>query len=217
MIRIYILKVEQLMDEDFGTLAEALPFGGSEASRLLAISNSKHKWESLGGLIALSRLVEKCESNGVPFSREILRAPSGKPFFNSPNAPHFGISHSHGIAAAALSDCKYGEIGFDIEVIDRDYDFLRVADRYFTDSEKSELEASGNTPESFFAIWTAKEALAKADGRGLSALISGSSDRLLNAMHLTRLNIDIGNTAAVMSIYSYVKGQPIQIYKEENK
>lgn len=211
MIKIYILDTESLCKEEFSGLVDSLPFGEAEKTRLLAISNSKHKWESLGGLVALSRLLGKMPSDAV-LSTEIRRATSGKPYFNSPASPFFSVSHSKGIAAAAIVDCKYGEIGFDIEAVDENYDFHRITSRCFSEAEKTQITESKNPAEAFFSLWTAKEAMAKIDGGGLSALISGSRTSL--SAHVSKLNVDISGKRVVMSVCSYVADQPIQIFTD---
>ena len=213
MIRVYILQTENLLKTDFLELVNALPFGEKEKERLLAINNSKHKWESLGGLVALWRLLEKTDASydGLTY---IERGPSGKPYFNFPASPYFSISHSRGIAAAAICDYKYGEIGFDIEVIDKGYDFSHIAERFFNDVEKAELEAGGNSANAFFSIWTAKEAYAKLGGQGLSALLASKDAQRTRGISLSRLNISVGERQAVFSICSYVAEQPIQIYTD---
>ena len=213
MIRIYILRTENLSKTDFLELVNSLPFGEAEKERLLAIKNSKHKWESLGGLVALWRLMERSE---FPYDglTVIERTPSGKPYFNFPISPHFSISHSQGIAAAAICDYKYGEIGFDIEVIDQGYDFPHIAERFFTDAEKAELEAGKNSAVSFFSIWTAKEAYAKLGGQGLSDLFANKDKPRPQNVSLSKLNISLGDRQAVLSVCSYVAEQPIQIYTD---
>ena len=213
MIRIYILRTENLLKSDFSELVNSLPFGEAEKQRLLAIKSSRHKWESLGGLIALWRLMEKSE---FPYDglTVIERTPSGKPYFNFPVSPHFSISHSQGIAAAAICDYKYGEIGFDIEVIDQKYDFYTIAERFFTDDEKAELEASKNSAVTFFSIWTAKEAYAKLGGQGLSELLARKDKPRQKNLSLSKLNISLGDRQAVFSVCSYVAEQPIQIYTD---
>ena len=216
MIRVYILNTDRLSDESIFELIDTLPFGEAEKTRLLAINSSKHKRESLGGLLALSRLLDKCCADTSGFSTEIIRSPSGKPYFNSPNAPYFGISHSQGVAAAAIVDCKYGEIGFDVELVNEQYDFMRIAERYFDGNERAELERNGNSALSFFSLWTAKEARAKIDGRGLSALLSDRSKSISDGTFLTRLCVEVGDRQAVLSVCSYVAGQSVQIYKDKD-
>ena len=213
MIKVYILDTDALRKEEFSSLVDSLPFGEAEKTRLLAIHNSKHKWESLGGLVALSRLLDKMPSD-APISTEIRRAPSGKPYFNSPATPFFSVSHSKGIAAAAIVDCKYGEIGFDIEAVDGKYDFLRIANRYFGEAEKAQISESKNPAETFFSLWTAKEAMAKIDGGGLSALILGGETRLSTPTHVSKLSVDISGRRVVMSVCSYVADQAIQIFTD---
>lgn len=213
MIKVYILDTEALRKEDFSSLVDSLPFGDAEKTRLLAISNSKHKWESLGGLVALSRLLDKLPSD-APFSTEIHRAPSGKPYFNFPAAPYFSVSHSGGIAAAAVVECKYGEIGFDIETVDGSYDFERIANRYFSQNEKNQISESKNPAETFFSLWTAKEATAKIDGGGLSALILGGEGRLSTPTHISKLSVEMSGRRVVMSVCSYVADQAIQIFTD---
>ena len=97
MIKVYVLDTEPLRQKDFSSYVDSLPFGDTEKTRLLAIHNSNHKWESLGGLIALSRLLDKFPID-APISTEIYRSAAGKPYFNAPAAPFFSISHSKGIA-----------------------------------------------------------------------------------------------------------------------
>ena len=211
MIKIYILDTEALHSQDFSALVDALPFGDGEKSRLMAIKSQKHKWESLGGLVALSRLLDKTPSD-IPMSFEIYRAASGKPYFSSPAAPFFGISHSCGICAAAIVDCKYGEIGFDIEAVDGKYDPLRIADRFFSEEETEQVRKSKNPAETFFSLWTAKEATAKIDGGGLSSLILGGNMR--QSTHLSKLSVELSGRRVMMSVASYVADQPIQIFTD---
>lgn len=173
MIKIYILNVQDLQKQGFSELVSSLPFGDGERQRLCAIGNSKHRWESLGGLVALWRL---CEDMGVDLPLEIQRTPSGKPYFADKRELGFGISHSSGFAAAAIDTAGHAELGFDVETVDESYDFSGIAGRFFTEDEQIALQKGGSTPECFFRLWTKKEARAKADGRGLSALLKGDAD-----------------------------------------
>lgn len=158
MINIYILRNENLTSADI----DALPFGEAEKNRIHALKSPARKRESTGGLQALAALMRNAN---VPCP-EILRAENGKPYFNTAHALPFGISHSHGISAAALATANCGNIGFDIELV-RDIRAEAVAHRFFTPHELSLFEDGGCTPEAFFIAWTEKEAIAKLDGNGL--------------------------------------------------
>ena len=97
--------------------------------------------------------------------------PQGKPFLVSPagSAPwlYFNLSHSGGWALLAITAA--GEIGADIEEIRAFDDFQSMARNTFSPPETANLLAlsSDRQLDGFFACWARKEALIKADGRGL--------------------------------------------------
>lgn len=80
----------------------------------------------------------------------------------------FNVSNSGELAVAALT--TGGEIGIDVEFC-RDCDTAEpIARRHFTESEANHIARSnGNEKQSrFFQLWTAKEAVVKLLGSGLS-------------------------------------------------
>lgn len=81
------------------------------------------------------------------------REAGGKPYFPSRPDLCFNLSHSHGAAVCALHDKR---VGVDVER-------RREAPRHV---------AAGMTEEAFFRLWTAREATAKREGRGLAALLA---------------------------------------------
>lgn len=88
---------------------------------------------------------------GVSSLPRIERAAGGKPWFPERPGLHFNISHSHGCAVCALHDQK---VGVDVER-------LRAAPKRL---------AQGMGDETFFRLWTAKEATIKRDGRSVVLL-----------------------------------------------
>ena len=215
MISIYFLSSQRLKSSKFDSLVSALPFGEAERVRLGAIENSNHKWESLGGLTALWRL---CELLALPLPIDVARAPSGKPYFDA-DAPHaFSISHSKGICAAAVADASHAEIGLDVEVIDEKYKCEDIANRFFTPEEKLSFELCGKTPDAFFSTWTAKEARAKLDGKGLGAIISAKESSGDLPVYVSRLTVSIDEKKLAVSVCSYSPDEPIRIYfdRDEN-
>ena len=84
----------------------------------------------------------------------------GKPSLAN-NEFHFNISHTNGAAVCATS--VDGSIGIDIERVRK----LRPQEfkRFFT---RPELDFIGDDIHRFITLWSRKEALMKADGRGIS-------------------------------------------------
>jgi 4'-phosphopantetheinyl transferase len=107
--------------------------------------------------------VDPCE---VPFSQTAR----GKPRLAGPDpaAVCFNVSHSHGLALFALTGrC---EVGVDLEHVRPFSDEMGLAERFFTPREAAALRAldACGRRETFFRLWTRKEAYLKAHGLGLS-------------------------------------------------
>lgn len=82
---------------------------------------------------------------------------------------HFNVAHARSTILVALS--LAGPVGIDVEYLDRDTDVLGVARHSLTDRETAALLAIDDLQgrsRAFFECWTRKEAVVKADGRGLS-------------------------------------------------
>jgi 4'-phosphopantetheinyl transferase len=112
-----------------------------------------------------------CDEPGE--SLEFVANEFGKPAL-APRPPgsvapiSFNLSHSHGRALFAVSPGM--DLGVDLETEDSTRNTLPLAQSYFFGPE---FEAIRNAPESqraaaFFRFWTAKEAVIKAQARGLS-------------------------------------------------
>jgi 4'-phosphopantetheinyl transferase len=92
----------------------------------------------------------------------------GKPRLTDHPSVHFSLSHSGDRAVLAVSERH--EMGIDIERV-RPLDHLDLARRYFHPNEVSAIEAVKAPDEqllAFFRIWTLKESVVKAVGKGLS-------------------------------------------------
>lgn len=92
---------------------------------------------------------------------KIYSGENGKPFINNMYGICFNISHTRGCIAITLHK---GEIGVDIEFLDRKEDFSGIAKKVFTPNELS--NSNGNC-EIFLKHWVAKEAYLKYKGVGL--------------------------------------------------
>lgn len=138
--------------------------GESERGRFNNIKNREYFSQSVGGLMALSRILD----GRLP---EIVRDGQGRPHFAEGDID-FNISHSGELCAAVL--LERGKVGIDIEMLEGDIERQRkIANRYFTEKEKKLLADSKKPQLDFFLLWTRKEAYAKCIGEGLSSLLAG--------------------------------------------
>ncbi|MGE5612115.1 MAG: 4'-phosphopantetheinyl transferase family protein [Bacillota bacterium] len=137
---------------------------------------------------------------------------SGKPALCEPQSAtrfHFSISHSGDLFTCAVT--SGGEIGIDIEQVRSDIDFDAIARRFFSLKEAALLNRlhAQEKEDTFFALWTCKEAIAKALGTGLS-LELGDCDVALpptagtvtvctghSKWHLMRVPLAVGYAAAI--------------------
>ena len=124
----------------------------------------------------------------------------GRPAIANPGiALDFNLSHCRGRIACAVTagppprpeaaqsdraavqpDCaardRAGAVGIDLEYCDPARRYMRLARRYFHPQERRALErlAGDEQREHFYALWTLKEAAAKAKGGTLSAALGGA-------------------------------------------
>lgn len=106
-----------------------------------------------------------------PVAVPILLDAYGKPETSAVNgrALFFNVAHSRETILIAL--CRESRVGIDLEYLDRETDVLEVARASFTAAECRQIEEAADPVQrsrAFFRCWTRKEAVVKADGRGLS-------------------------------------------------
>ncbi|MEH6309089.1 4'-phosphopantetheinyl transferase superfamily protein [Olivibacter sp. CPCC 100613] len=105
-------------------------------------------------------------NNSDIFQAIIHYGGSGKPYLE--HGPFFNISHSGDMILCGMSNTC--EIGIDIERKEQfDFNDFRSC---FTAKEWECIENSTSPMDKFFWIWTRKEAVIKADGRGLNLKLS---------------------------------------------
>ena len=94
--------------------------------------------------------------------------PHGKPHLGGDSEIRFSTSHSHGLVLLAFARGR--DVGVDIERVRADLGLEEIAACCFSPREMASLHSLRNGPRerAFFACWTRKEALAKAEGRGLA-------------------------------------------------
>jgi 4'-phosphopantetheinyl transferase len=101
---------------------------------------------------------------------DITKGIHGKPEIKAigERSVSFNLAHSKDTILIALR--RHGALGVDVEHIDRSADLMDVARDNFTENESNSLAAIADPQErlrTFYIYWTRKEAIGKADGRGL--------------------------------------------------
>ncbi len=94
--------------------------------------------------------------------------PAGKPFLADNSMLFFNLAHSRAWGLLGISDD--GELGVDLEFLAKETDFQAIARKFFTAGEQSQLAGlpSAQQRQTFYQLWTAKEARLKAYGEGFS-------------------------------------------------
>ncbi|GAA4214137.1 hypothetical protein GCM10022289_47310 [Pedobacter jeongneungensis] len=118
----------------------------------------------------LARMIILEKQNHIGITDRILEkikyTKYGRPFIENLKAD-FNITHSGDVIA--LVTASEGKIGIDVEAINE----IKIDDfkDFFSNSEFDILEYSENRLLDFYRLWTAKEAILKADGSGLSKFV----------------------------------------------
>lgn len=87
-----------------------------------------------------------------------------KPYLASHPWLHFNISHSEEFAAIAISRKK---VGLDIEYMSKDFNFTSLLPDVYNDDETLIIQNAIDKKNTFYTLWTRKEAFVKALGKGI--------------------------------------------------
>ncbi len=146
-------------------LASSLSVDESQRAARFHFAGDKNRYiVAHGALRGILARYLCCEPHQLSFSR----GKYGKPALISGEGMEFNLSHSGDYALIAVA--RGGRVGIDIERMRENTEWERMAHRYFSECEVSELMSL--PPEhrivAFFNCWTRKEAYIKAHGLGLS-------------------------------------------------
>lgn len=161
-----------------------------EAERAQAITDDSARRRWLSAHIALRLLLERWGGAGLR-AQPFQFAPGGRPFLSGP-APHFSLSHAGQFALIGLT--RSAPLGVDIEVIsprimprERRSRLVAFANDVAGGAELPDVhpslasgaraaagpaESANVETATFIQAWCRVEAFAKADGRGLLAVLS---------------------------------------------
>lgn len=136
------------------------------------LKNRRREGDVAGELLRL-HMMEAC---GAP--PDFALGAHGKPY--SPGRPDisYNISHSRGLAVGALLTGSAGEVGVDVEFVDRENvrRHGRIAERFFSERERAELSRAEDAALAFYLLWTRKESYLKYTCTGFDAVDAFSAE-----------------------------------------
>jgi 4'-phosphopantetheinyl transferase len=160
MIDVYFIDVT-VADDVVEALAQLLTI--PERARADRYRFSEDRRRSIVARATTRRFVGRC-LDADPATLVIDEEEFGKPVLRG-RAIEFNASHSGDLVALAFS--KETAVGVDVERRRKLTDTLALARRYFSAEEVAIVDRETDATDAFFAIWTAKEAIVKASGKGI--------------------------------------------------
>jgi 4'-phosphopantetheinyl transferase len=147
-----------------------------ERERARAFADESDRIRFVGGRALLRSML--CEHTGIDARAwRFGNGDKGKPFVEAPEAAAEGLAFSVSHAGPGIA-CAVGiarSVGIDIEPFDREIDVDRLAGRILSPRERDALASGpgGDRRRRMLELWTLKEAVVKASGEGISAMLSG--------------------------------------------
>lgn len=171
-IAVWTVALDDIPSTLWPSLEELLSTSEKEQAARFKFDSHRHQYLAAHALkrLQLSTMMPQVKPHSWRFSLGNW----GKPKVSGVNALNFNLSHSQGLVACAVS--RSAELGLDVEFVAPQAPMEIVSD-CFTRHEQIWLENSPPSLKSsrFFRLWTLKEAVLKATGRGLSQSLQSFS------------------------------------------
>jgi 4'-phosphopantetheinyl transferase len=170
-VLVRFVRTQSIADADAGLAARLGPDEAERAAKFREGADRKSYVTAHALLRTLLSLV--LPGAQAPRTWGFVAGTHGKPMLAPGQAPRdvrFNLSHCRGMVAVALTEGA--EVGIDVEALERrDFDDLAIAESNFCAAERARvvrIADAAHRRHAFLATWTAKEALIKALGDGLS-------------------------------------------------
>lgn len=140
----------------------------AESSRRRAFVREVNRQEYLVTRALVRSILSVCQSMD-PAALRFATNPYGRPHLDPPCGLWFNLSNTTELVACGVS--RDGEVGVDVEPLDRGPDVVEVADTVFSPRELRELRSIADPAalrDRALDLWTLKESYIKARGMGLS-------------------------------------------------
>ena len=150
-----------------GTLqASPDPVTPAEESRARRMGSPRRRREFLVCRGALRRIL--AATLGIDaLAVLIIEGGHGKPRLEPDERPTIGFNLSHSGGRFVVAIALGVEPGVDVERIRPRRNFEGLSRRFFSPTEQMEVAAAPDPLSAFYRVWTRKEAVIKADGRGV--------------------------------------------------
>lgn len=158
MIEVFIANINDVSIQTYKNFLLKLP--EKEQQKVLKYHQIEDRQRTLLGKMLLYDYLEKYTSSNL---LDIKHTKYHKPYIDNSNI-NFNISHSGKYAVCAFS--AFNPIGVDIEEISPTINIDDFKD-FFLKSDFAMINNSSNPLKKFYTIWTKKEAILKAEGKGL--------------------------------------------------
>jgi len=156
------------LNVDAGELTHAAQYlSGNEQERVNRLVSGRHQHEFMTAHVVLRMVLSRyCAQR--PQELDIQKTSAGKPFLTYDNAIRFNLTHSHGRALIAIA--KDREVGIDLEKIRPEVDIVSLANRFLSSQDQAYIGAgdSKRRHDRFLQVWVAREAVFKAEGKGMT-------------------------------------------------
>ena len=153
-----------------GGPAEGGVLSDEERARADRFRRPEDRARSIVSRTALRELLARYVGS-TPAALRLTAGPHGKPVLalgSTASPPDFNVAHSGRVILLAFAASA---VGVDVEQLRDDVEIEELARRFFAPEEVAAVHATpgARRVETFFRIWTRKEAFLKAHGAGLSA------------------------------------------------
>lgn len=159
-IKLYKIELSKFQESVSSLIAFLSPFEKNRANRY-HFSNDKNRF-------IISRTVLKfllSKQTGLDVNEIVLDKYSNKkPCLPSHPSIFFNVTHAGDYALIAIAKKP---VGVDIEHVNKDFDYNEILSGIFNKSEIDDVFSSNNKQRTFYKLWTRKEAIVKATGKGI--------------------------------------------------
>ena len=167
VITIFYFRISKNMDEtSIQNLISTLSL--NVQSKLASFQNKMTRNQSLFGHIMLNYIKT---GFGFPDSELSYEHTSGKPYFTTTPKIGFNVSHSGHLVVCCFT--KNADLGIDLE--QKGKHSIKNFRYCFNSEEWQYIMNSENPEKAFLHLWVRKEAIIKADGRGMEIELSSFS------------------------------------------